>query len=111
MTTNYKGLRLKDGVHWFEDAEARKRLDEIKSTEVSTTPPSSENVQVWINPEESDNFSVPEIKDDTTNSVDTWSSKKISNELTLLSKKIEELQTKVQIASDDEVITYLGGSE
>ncbi len=111
MTTNYKGLRLKDGVHWFEDAEARKRLNEIKSTEVSTTAPSSENTQLWVNPNETDSFSIPEIKDDVANAVDTWSSKKISDELALLSQKIESLQSQVQIASDEEANTYLGGSE
>ena len=111
MATNFRGFETSKGMHWIEDVEARKRLNEIKSTEVSTTTPSSENTQLWINPNETDSFSVPEIKDDATNAVDTWSSKKISDELALSSQKIESLQSQVQIASDEEANTYLGGSE
>lgn len=89
----------------------KNKLSSIRSIVVSSTTPTDDNVELWINPNETDSFSIPEIKDNTTNAVDTWSSKKISDEIALLSQKIESLQSQVQIASDEEANTYLGGSE
>ena len=89
----------------------KNKLSSIRSTIVSSDTPTDENVELWINPNETESFSIPEIKDDATNAVDTWSSKKISDELALSSQKIESLQSQVQIASDEEANTYLGGSE
>lgn len=89
----------------------KNKLSSIRSIVVSSTTPADDNVELWVNPNETDSFSIPEIKDDVANAVDTWSSKKISDELALLSQKIESLQSQVQIASDEEANTYLGGSE
>lgn len=89
----------------------KNKLSSIRSIVVSSTTPTDDNVELWINPNETDSFSIPEIKDNATNTVDTWSSKKISDEITLLSQKTELLQSQVQIASDEEANTYLGGSE
>ena len=89
----------------------KNKLSSIRSIVVSSTTPTDGNVELWINPNETDSFSIPEIKDNATNTVDTWSSKKISDEIALLSQKTELLQLQVQIASDEEANTYLGGSE
>lgn len=66
---------------------------------VSSTTPTDDNVELWINPSETESFSIPEVKDDVINVVDTWSSKKISDELTSLgnetTKKIEEKVDKI----------------
>lgn len=89
----------------------KNKLSSIRSIMVSSTTPTDDNVELWINPNETDSFSIPEIKDNATNTVDAWSSKKISDEMALLSQKTESLQSQVQIASDEEANTYLGGSE
>lgn len=87
--TNIKGIEIGGSKYGIEDTEAREKLNNIKSTELSTTPPSSDNAQVWINPESSESFSVPEIKDDTVNATDTWSSKKIESEISSLKSNID----------------------
>ena len=87
--TNIKGIEIGGSKYGIEDTEAREKLNNIKSTEVSTSPPSSDNAQVWINPESSESFSVPEIKDDTVNATDTWSSKKIESEISSLKSNID----------------------
>lgn len=108
-----KATQNKNSVGIIENTiEAIKnKLSSIRSIVVSSTTPTDDNVELWINPNETDSFSIPEIKDNATNAVDTWSSKKISDEIALLSQKTESLQSQVQIASDEEANTYLGGSE
>ena len=61
------------------------------SASVSTTTPVSDNTQIWISPEDEENFSIPEIKDDTVNATDTWSSRKIDQELSSLKSNIAKL--------------------
>lgn len=114
MSTNVKKVKILGVVHDIEDTQARTdirniksnistlqstdaRLDDVlneklnksevgnySSASVSSTTPISDNTQIWINPENEDNFSVPEIKDDTVNATDTWSSRKIDQELSSL---------------------------
>ena len=90
MATNIKHVEVAGVVHKIEDATAREQLDAIKSTEVTATTPTSDNTQVWINPESEESFSVPEIKDNTINSTDTWSSTKINSELESLKNNIND---------------------
>ena len=67
----------------------KSEIGNYSSASVSTTTPVSDNTQIWINPEDEENFSVPEIKDDTVNTTDTWSSKKIDQELSSLKSNID----------------------
>lgn len=67
----------------------KSEIGNYSSASVSTTTPVSDNTQIWINPEDEENFSVPEIKDDTVNATDTWSSKKIDQELSSLKSNID----------------------
>lgn len=60
-------------------------IGKVKTVEVSEATPESENVQLWIDPSSEESFNVPEVKDEEVNTDDTWSSKKISDEL---SKKV-----------------------
>lgn len=110
MATNIKNMEVGGVVHEFEDSYSRKRLKTIKSLEVSSTTPTDENTQAWINPESNESFSLPEVKDNETNEVDTWSSKKIYTDLQSLLSKITELETKTHVASDEDAATYLGGN-
>ena len=64
-------------------------VGEIGSISVSKTEPTNESAEVWINPGTKENFSVPEIKDDTVNATDTWSSKKIESEISSLKSNID----------------------
>ena len=69
----------------------RTEIENISSSSVSVskTEPTNESAEVWINPDLEENFSVPEIKDDTVNATDTWSSKKIDSELSSLKSNID----------------------
>lgn len=55
----------------------REQIRDTHTIEVTNKQPTRKNTQVWINPNERDEFCVPEIKDDEVNDVDTWSSKRI----------------------------------
>lgn len=81
MATNIKNIEVGGVIHEIEDSYSRERLKTIKSLEVSSTTPTDENTQVWINSESNESFSLPEVKDNETNEVDTWSSKKIYTDL------------------------------
>lgn len=111
MATNIKNIEVGGVVHEFEDSYSRERLKTIKSLEVSSTAPTDENTQAWINSESNESFSLPEVKDNETNEVDTWSSKKIYTDLQSLLTKITELETKTQTVSDEDASVYLGGNE
>lgn len=81
MATNIKNIEVDGVVHEIEDSYSRERLKTIKSLEVSSTTPTDENTQAWINSESNESFSLPEVKDNETNEVDTWSSQKIYTDL------------------------------
>ena len=60
---------------------------------VSNIKPTEENIQLWVNPDNRDIFELPEISDNETSSVDTWSSKRIrdmisSAEVSLCSRSV-----------------------
>ena len=53
----------------------------ISSIKVSETQPAEEHVDVWIKCDEEEAFAMPEIEDSTVSDSDTWSSKKIQEEI------------------------------
>ena len=110
MATNIKNIEVGGVVHEFEDSYSRERLKTIKSLEVSSTTPTDENTQAWINSESNESFSLPEVKDNETNELDTWSSQKIYTDSQSLLAKITALETKTLVASDEDAATYLGGN-
>ena len=67
----------------------REQIRDTHVMEVSTTKPTRDNTQIWINPNEHEDFCLPEIKDDEVNAEDTWSSNKISHELNKFSYLID----------------------
>lgn len=85
-------------------------IDEVNSISVSPTQPSKDNVEMWVNPSTTEEFSIPEVNDAVVNSSDTWSSQKIYTELQSLLAKITALETKTQTVSDADAATYLGGN-
>ena len=56
-------------------------IDKANTVAISNTEPTNENVAVWIKRDNSSSINLPEINDTSVSSVDTWSSKKISEEL------------------------------
>ena len=89
-----------DGTKYSNAGTAvREQIRDRRTIEVTTSEPSKENTQVWINPNETDDFVLPEIKDDVVNSSDTWSSAKIDgkftellNEIVLIKQRIDALE-------------------
>lgn len=56
-------------------------IDKANTVAISDTEPTNENVAVWIKKNNSSSINLPEIDDASVSEVDTWSSKKISEEL------------------------------
>lgn len=56
----------------------REQIRDTHTIEVTSKQPTRENTQVWINPNERDEFCVPEIDDNLPSPVDAWSGKKLS---------------------------------
>lgn len=82
------GTRLDKAL---KDKVGKSEIDDIASSSISVseTEPTKDSAEVWINPSTKENFSVPEIKDDTVNATDTWSSKKIESEISSLKSNID----------------------
>ncbi|MGF0146308.1 hypothetical protein ACQRDF_02590 [Lachnospiraceae bacterium SGI.054] len=82
------GTRLDKAL---EDKVGKSEIDDIASSSISVseTEPTKDSAKFWINPSTKENFSVPEIKDDTVNTTDTWSSKKIESEISSLKSNID----------------------
>lgn len=105
-------LNIFGKIYNFKDTEARskgeenaksvgalrEKLSSLKTISVSPTTPIDDNTELWIDPDATEGFSIPEINDDVTNTSDTWSSKKINNELQSLSNENnKKLENKVSI--------------
>lgn len=68
--------RNDDDIH-LSDAD-RQKLDTIASVSVDDEEPVDESIDLWVDTSEDEYIPIPEIKDDEISTVDTWSSKKIS---------------------------------
>ena len=79
------------------------KVGAIKTIEVNKTKPNTDNVEVWINPNEKDIITIPEVNDSLVNTVDTWSSKKISDILTKSTNNIAQMQNTVDALKTIEV--------
>ena len=85
--------------------EAMSSIEEYGAVQVTDTKPTNENVDVWIDDTNTEEYSLPEIKDSEINGADTWSSQKINTELQKLQEQINTLMASV--ATDSEADTYL----
>ena len=69
----------------------RDQVKNYRDIVVSANKPTAENVVAWVDTSplaNADTFTVPEIRDDTTNSVDTWSSSKIDKMIKYATKDV-----------------------
>lgn len=64
-------------------------IEQYGALQVSNEEPTSENVDLWINPDNEEEYSVPEIKDGEVNASDTWSSEKIFGEISELKSDLD----------------------
>lgn len=67
----------------------REQIRDTHVIEVSPTEPTRDNTQIWVNPNEKEDFCLPEIKDYDVNPDDTWSSEKLNSEITIISEFME----------------------
>ena len=68
-----------DGKRYGSAGEAvREQIRDTHVMEVSTTEPTRDNTQIWVNPNEKEDFCLPEVVDHMDTFDDTWSSRKIS---------------------------------
>ena len=70
-------------------------IEQYGALQVSNEEPISENVDLWINPDSEEEYSVPEIKDGEVNASDTWSSEKIFGEISELKSDLGELDSRL----------------
>lgn len=71
------------------------------TVQVSNEEPTDPNVDLYINPDETVTFSVPEINDDTVSDEDTWSSAKINREFKSVSDKQTDIYKETAELKED----------
>ena len=89
VTEDYKNLQkdVNDKATMVDTIYSK--LQSLCGVEITSTTPVNEQTGLWINPSSSETVNLPEINDDETNEVDTWSSKKISDELDALRAELK----------------------
>ena len=73
---------------------AASEILKINGVEISDTTPTNTKTAVWINSKEKSSTTLPEVNDSAVNTSDTWSSKKINDELQKLITRISALESK-----------------
>ena len=73
---------------------AASEILKINGVEISDTTPTNTKTAVWINSKEKSSTTLPEVNDSAVNISDTWSSKKINDELQKLIARISALESK-----------------
>ena len=73
---------------------AASEILKINGVEISDTTPTNTKTAVWINSKEKSSTTLPEVNDSAINTSDTWSSKKINDELQKLITRISALESK-----------------
>lgn len=72
-------------------------IDRYGLIQVSDEEPTDHNIDVYINPNTTESFTIPEIIDDSTGSEDTWSSEKINTELSKVNADVATLKEDLSI--------------
>lgn len=69
-----------DGTKYQSAGEAvREQIRDTHVIEVGDTEPTRDNAELWINPNDVEEFCIPEVKDYDVNPDDTWSSMKLDS--------------------------------
>lgn len=83
------------------------KLQSLCGVEITSTTPINDQTGLWINPSSNETVNLPEINDDETNEVDTWSSQKIYNEIAPLKKSLEDGIQSDWNQNDDTAVNYV----
>lgn len=86
-----------------ENIEKLQTLSEgLDTVVISDSAPNTDNKCLWIQSGQYESFDIPQINDETVSEEDTWSSKKISDELNAqVSQLSEEIDTKTSALKSD----------
>lgn len=92
-----------DGVTYTSAGKAvREQIKSLRTVEVGNKEPKDYFTSVWVNPDEEETFIIPEVKDGELSYGDTWSSNKISSEISTVGVK---WYTNSYITQDGVVVT------
>ena len=89
-----------DGIEYDSAGTAvRTNINKIPRMEISDSVPANDNISLWIKSAETEEFVVPQTKDDEISMNDTWSSAKIVYSIGL--DKVIDVYTKQHIITSD----------
>lgn len=74
-------------------------LQKMYGVQISDTEPTEERTGIWVDTSSTETFNVPEIKDNVVNDVDTWSSSKINQMVS-----VDSYAAKSDACADDDRI-------
>ena len=94
VTDEYKKLATLISENKNSVDEIYNKLQLLCGIEITDSMPINTQTGLWINPTSNESINIPELKDDVVNTTDTWSSKKIYDELQIVLNKISALETK-----------------
>lgn len=94
VTDEYKKLATLISENKNSVDEIYNKLQLLCGVEITDSMPTNTQTGLWINPTSNESINIPELKDDVVNTTDTWSSKKIYDELQIVLNKISALETK-----------------
>ena len=107
VTEDYKNLQkdVNDKATMVDTIYSK--LQSLCGVEITSTTPVNNQTGLWINPSSNETVNLPEINDDETNEVDTWSSQKIYNEIAPLKKSLEDGIQSDWNQNDDTAVNYV----
>lgn len=94
VTDEYKKLATSISENKNSVDEIYNKLQLLCGVEITDSMPTNTQTGLWINPTSNESINIPELKDDVVNTTDTWSSKKIYDELQIVLNKISALENK-----------------
>lgn len=107
VTEDYKNLQKDVNDKAIMVDTIYSKLQSLCGVEITSTTPVNEQTGLWINPSSNETVNLPEINDDETNEVDTWSSQKIYNEIAPLKKSLEDGIQSDWNQNDDTAVNYI----
>ena len=94
VTDEYKKLATSISENKNSVNEIYNKLQLLCGVEITDSMTTNTQTGLWINPTSNESINIPELKDDVVNTTDTWSSKKIYDELQIVLNKISVLENK-----------------